>query len=480
MLDLGEQEKAIKLIKEIQKEITENHLFEFQHELFFLKGRLQHLLGDFQKEFEYYKLTLSYARKIYGLKHSKIVNLYTQLADVSYRLNNLEMSEKYYVEAIKLQKDLSGMNHPKIADIYKSISAIFYARGNYRRIEEVLKKALEIKKNLFGDDFPEIASIYSNLAVTYQIIGKWKEANFYLNKSLEKKLQIYGNNHPLVGQDYLNLAHLNIYRGEFVDAGNNLVKAIKILNKNFPHTHPNVLYAMDIFVEYLTLSGTFDKSLKLLNRINNTKKGIIKEGDIFWFPTMLFFGINYLEYNEVEKTEHWFNKAYNIIKNMGESIPEKDIIDLYQVKLLITQKRIILAKQKILTLIENLKSKGDNASLYEAYNTFADICIKQEDYENLKRIIQITDERNIFNKIVLLDFLSKKAYFFSLFNKDKIVEPIKMIKNNLKDLPEIYKGDFFKTLFEVYKEKEYFLKAEKIYTKYNAMRRLNNLKETKL
>jgi tetratricopeptide (TPR) repeat protein len=127
-------------------------------------GRILERQGNYGEALRTYEDAEKLVREEAGLDYYDSANLYTNLAWLYYRENNLELSEKTHLRALDL---IRGKTHNLLfGRIYNGLGKISEARGNYEEAVGFFKNALLFECQ--DSDFYGIQAAYFNIGNVYK------------------------------------------------------------------------------------------------------------------------------------------------------------------------------------------------------------------------------------------------------------------------------------------------------------------------
>lgn len=159
------------------------------------------------------------------------------LANLEFRLNDLDAAEAAALEALSISEDYFGENHPEVAAVLNTLALVYDGQDRldesqalYRRIIAIRRQHPEQRQNL--------AANLNNLALSLRESGELDEAGPLLDEAALIVRELYGQNHPYMA--YLLNGRAGLYedQGDFSRAESDLRAALGIAENVFGDEHP--------------------------------------------------------------------------------------------------------------------------------------------------------------------------------------------------------------------------------------------------
>jgi tetratricopeptide (TPR) repeat protein len=105
------------------------------------------------------------------------------------------------------------------------------AQGKYAQAQPLLEKALEIRRRLLTDDHLDTSESYDFLAANLNAQGRYAQAQPLYEKALEVRRRLLTDDHHDTAANYNNLAFTLKAQGKYLEARDQLLRAMKSLDK---------------------------------------------------------------------------------------------------------------------------------------------------------------------------------------------------------------------------------------------------------
>ena len=165
------------------------------------------------------------------------------LANLEYRMGELEKAEKSTREVLALKQDIYGPNHPETASVMNTLAIIYEGMDDYDNAIKLMRQVIEIRRQQ-PESGSNLAANLNNLAIMLQRQGEPEESDLLFGEAVEVVEQVWGENHPYMAFTLNGYAGLHQMRGDYSAAENDLKKALEIGRAVFPETHPFIAVVM--------------------------------------------------------------------------------------------------------------------------------------------------------------------------------------------------------------------------------------------
>ncbi len=176
-MEIGNNEKAMELLFEtlrIYKKIDPKHpktMFTY-----YLLGRTYTNIRDYTTAMNYYKKSLSIARKTVAENHALIGQIYGGIGILYLVKKEYDIAEDYFQKAIDIEVYLHGENTLKNVVLFANLSLLNYLKKEYSKALEKSEFGLSLyKKNNYAPDTIYLDMLQTRLD-TFQKLGRKKEA----------------------------------------------------------------------------------------------------------------------------------------------------------------------------------------------------------------------------------------------------------------------------------------------------------------
>jgi len=206
------------------------------------------------------------------------------LANLEYRLDNLEAAEHAAREAVRMMSSISGSDHPEVASALNTLAIVLddldrkeEALEVYRRVIEIRRREPEPGSNLasnlsnlalllkqkgeldeadalfaeamdiiergVGAQHPFMAFLLNGYAGVHQDRGDLIRARMDLERALAIAAGIFAPDHPFIGVVYFNLGAVHRDAGDLPKAREWFQRALDLREQSLPHAHPDIAAA---------------------------------------------------------------------------------------------------------------------------------------------------------------------------------------------------------------------------------------------
>jgi diguanylate cyclase (GGDEF)-like protein len=378
----------------------------------------------------------------------KLIDIYINLSEISFYLNDLETT--YFYSTL-------GFNASKLKNNYKIEYFIFY-KAIYEDFkgEQLLAEKLyldSIKKALKSKNKDLMSSIYVNLADFYSFNLNATSALKYYKKAERTSITIADLINVKIGKStlyyYLSMKEIAIEELLEIESLLDHNKLSKIEQNDFKG------------IVYQTLSILFSenktKDLEYKYANKAYELSLITGDTYYQADSLVSLGFYYIHLNEPEKIKFNLEKAEKIV-NKGDFDDE----NIYSNYLILKYKYLLIIKEnkKALKVVKELHDLSNNKEIKKKgiYNHFSNVYNEMGDYKNAVNYIKEFNEYDINRKSQarknLSMFLKELYEESSLENKNKklikkknkLSEEINTMENNKTRL----KYSFYIVLFLVF------------------------------
>jgi signal transduction histidine kinase/CheY-like chemotaxis protein len=153
-------------------------------DLFFLLGKTNYFLGEYQEANADYREAISYYEKVKDL--SQVAKTYQNIGLIHHELDDLSKASLYYNKALELNTILK--NDTNIAGLLQNLGIIYYRNGDYDKALDYYEKSIYIYNQLA--DTESIGITFSNIGLIQLNQNYYKEAynSFVKSKELFEKV----------------------------------------------------------------------------------------------------------------------------------------------------------------------------------------------------------------------------------------------------------------------------------------------------
>ncbi|MBW3044852.1 CHAT domain-containing protein, partial [Prochlorococcus marinus] len=456
-------------------------------------------LGEYENALNYQWRAIKLEESISGKDSIKVANLLSDLAFLyqggKYYLPKEKFEEvfKIYNRVLKIKENEYGINSIQVAATYQNIASLYSAKANWEKAIELREKAIDIlskvkdPKDFYTSVLDYKGFLFSQISYDLVNAGNLIGAKSYAQKSLGIKTKLYPKDHEEIAGAYESLGSIFYYLGDFAKSQSYINSALKIykkdnkkykleldslqkldqiityliaakegkkttfknsilLSSNMNEDDPEASLKLTIDSVYLTLRGSFDKAINLLEKklkLIEKNRGI----DNFDFlRTLSSIGEIYIFNGDIIKAEEYLERAlenYNLYFNTN--IINNEILELYQrvATLYILKKDSKEAEKFIEKTIESSIIFAKEQSQYLAESdrkNFASLILSP--YETLFTVIdelpngkQLALKARINRQGLLEDIERYQSSFSNLKNEEKeIAYEIKQLNIKLSDV----------------------------------------------
>ncbi len=215
--NLGDQPKAVTLLKEIRKQAKENNLDHLSGIINIALARVYRKLNEFPISRDYAEKSLTYFREIGNWLG--MAEAYREIALSHQQEGNCEKALECFEQGIKIIGERSAPF--MLGKFYTEMSGAYWFLRRPQKGIECLEKSIE-----FFDRTEHILNsviAYNNLGINLMLIGQWPRAEEMINKALEL---VGPTNHVHFAGILDSLGELKILRGELDEAEQLLTRAV--------------------------------------------------------------------------------------------------------------------------------------------------------------------------------------------------------------------------------------------------------------
>jgi serine/threonine-protein kinase len=161
------------------------------------------------------------------------------LANLEFRLNNLDAAESAALEALDVSEAYFGPDHPDVAGVLNTLALIYDGQERSDESQALLRRTIEIRRQ-HPEQKQNLAANLNNLALSLRASGKLDEAEPLLDEAAVIVADLYGREHPFMAYLLNGRAGLHEDRGDFDKAESDLREALAIAEIVFDGEHPFV------------------------------------------------------------------------------------------------------------------------------------------------------------------------------------------------------------------------------------------------
>ena len=199
-------------------------------------GKVYQNLGLFDQALPALEKAVDGYRQI-GESSPEYVSTLLLLANLEYRLGELEKAEESTREALELKHEIYGPNHPETASVMNTLAIIYEGMDDYDSSIKLMREVIEIRRQQ-PEPGSNLAANLNNLAIMLQRQGELEESDQHFSEAVNVVKEVWGENHPYMAFTLNGYAGLQQSRGEYDSAETTLKRALEIGRSVFPDTHP--------------------------------------------------------------------------------------------------------------------------------------------------------------------------------------------------------------------------------------------------
>lgn len=215
--NLGDQPKAVTLLKENRKQARDNNLGHLSGLINIALARVYRKLNEFPISRDYAEKSLTYFREIGNWLG--MAEAYREIALSHQQGGNSEKALEFFEQGIQIIGERSAPF--MLGKFYTEMSGAYWFLRRPQKGIECLEKSIE-----FFDRTEHILNsviAYNNLGINLMLIGQWPRAEAMLNRALEL---VRPTNHVHLAGILDSLGELKILRGELDEAETLLTQAV--------------------------------------------------------------------------------------------------------------------------------------------------------------------------------------------------------------------------------------------------------------
>ncbi len=162
-----------------------------------------------------------------------------ELANLYYRLENMDAAAPLLREALDLTIALQGDDDPEVASILNSLALVLEGQNRLEEARATLQRVVALRRHLLqGTPDENLAANLNNLASMLQDHGDLTAADSLYREALAMLTALYGDSHPYLAFTSNSIASLHQEQGDFARAEQDFRRALEIGGAFFPEDHP--------------------------------------------------------------------------------------------------------------------------------------------------------------------------------------------------------------------------------------------------
>jgi serine/threonine protein kinase len=209
---------------------------ELMAEMLGIIGKIYQNLGLFEQAYGPIQRAVELFEAL-GIRSPRRASTLLYLANLEYRLGNLETAERVAREAIRMSEAISGVNASEVASALNTLAILLGEQDRKDEALEVYRQVIEIRRQE-PEPGPNLASNLSNLALLLQQEGQLEEADALYAEGMGIIERSVGAEHPFMAFLLNGYAGVHQDRGDLVRAREDLEQALAIAGGIFEPDHP--------------------------------------------------------------------------------------------------------------------------------------------------------------------------------------------------------------------------------------------------
>jgi len=196
------------------------------------------------------------------------------LANLEFRLNDLEAAETAALEAREVAEAYFGPDHPDVAGILNTLALIYDGQQRNDESQALLRRTIEIRRQ-HPEQKQNLAANLNNLGLSLRESGDLEEAERLLDEAAGIVAELYGSEHPFMAYLLNGRAGLHEDRGDFAAAESDLREALAIAETVFDAEHPFVAVVHFNLGRLFEAAGDTSRALEPYSRALDIRQRIL-------------------------------------------------------------------------------------------------------------------------------------------------------------------------------------------------------------
>lgn len=182
-----------------------------------------------------------------------------------------DKADPYYEEALRIDESSGDLDSGALALDLENMATHYRRQGMFERAEMLYKRALNILESENSKKLLDLASCLNNMAILYCSQRRCHEAEVLFRKALDLRGRELGHRSKEYAESLIGLASNLCMQGKCEEAEPAFEEGIRILGYRVG-PHPELADALEIYVDYLSVSGKNDDANVIKKRIKSIRK----------------------------------------------------------------------------------------------------------------------------------------------------------------------------------------------------------------
>ena len=140
--------------------------------------------------------SLSLHEQIYGILHSEVARVYSQLSMLYYHLDEKNAAVELARKAVIVSERTLGIDAAETVLSYLNLGLFEHANGNTNLALVYIRHALELWKIIYGVKHPDSITTINNAAVMLQHLRRYHDSRLWFQASLRISEEVFGKQSP--------------------------------------------------------------------------------------------------------------------------------------------------------------------------------------------------------------------------------------------------------------------------------------------
>ena len=264
---------------------------------------------EYNKSMIFFKKILNLNKLKYGENHLKLVNCFTDIAELYFTVSEYDLSVEYYYKALSIQQDKLDVESMKLAETYHKLAHVYKYMGNHKESLKFHFLSLNIKENNPMVKKDDLLFNYNDLSELYQSISQYDNALVFVEKAIRLSIIFFGENHPKTALYYSNLGLFYYYTGEYDKSIEIQLKDLEITKKYFGENHIYTAVCYNNIGLSTCEKGDYDKSIFFHKKALKIKKIFFDEDNHEVLQSYNNLGYTFLEKEDYPNTLKYYLKS---------------------------------------------------------------------------------------------------------------------------------------------------------------------------
>lgn len=199
--------------------------------------------GNYKEALEFHQYVLRLKIRLLPADSWSLGVSYVNTGNAYYDNNEYEKALTHYYEALNVFFNYP-YTHPNFSKTFNNIGVVFAAKGDAKSARKYVQWAISVvEKSDFQHNPEDVATYISNLGSIVRSQKYYSYARKLQEEALKRRSDCLPAHHIHIAISYYNLGFLYRDLGDYRVSLCNFSKALKIMNKCLPESHPDYLGA---------------------------------------------------------------------------------------------------------------------------------------------------------------------------------------------------------------------------------------------